>query len=268
MSVQLLRGAEPRFIPGGRVGCLCLHGLASSPQEVMWLGEHLAAAGATVYVPRLAGHGIHPDYLARSRWQDWYATALDGYHLLRRDCDQVFVLGLSMGGLLALLLAANEPVAGAVIMAAPLSLPQRIMHMTPYLRYAIRYVPADGKPGALSERIEQMQRERGEPITGRVTYHGQFTMNGLAELLALQREVGRRLSAITVPLLLMYSEGDQTVAIANAEVIGAGVSSQDVNRVRLTTSDHILTNDVEHERVFAEAAAFIKTHGASSQPES
>src|SRR4030095_16396304 len=97
---QIMPGAEPYFHRGGKVGCLCLHGFTASPAEVKWFAQHLAAEGYTVYAPRLAGHGTRPQDLARTRWTDWYASASDGYHLLRQQCEKVFVCGMSMGGLL------------------------------------------------------------------------------------------------------------------------------------------------------------------------
>ena len=83
-----MQGAEPFYYPGGRVGCLCLHGLAASPAEVSWLGAYLAGRGLTVCGLRLAGHGADYRHLRYLRWQDWYLSALDGYRLLRAQCDQ------------------------------------------------------------------------------------------------------------------------------------------------------------------------------------
>ncbi len=71
-------GAEPRFHRGGLTGCLRPPGLAASPHEVAWLAADLAGRGCTVLAPRLAGHGTAPGDLARTRWRDWYASALDG----------------------------------------------------------------------------------------------------------------------------------------------------------------------------------------------
>src|SRR4051812_13660433 len=130
-------GAEPFFFPGGRIGCLCLHGLSAAPQEMYWFGKHLHQCGATVYGPRLHGHGVTRDYFRHTRWQDWYLSALDGYHLLRSQCDQVFVLGLSMGALISLRLAASEQIAGVVALAAPLSLPVRALALTHLARHFI-----------------------------------------------------------------------------------------------------------------------------------
>ncbi len=268
MPVQILVGAEPFFIPGGSVGCLCLHGLTGTPQEMAWLGQHMAEQGSAVYVPRLTGHGINPSYLTRTRWQDWYASALDGYHLLRRECDQVFVMGLSMGGLLTLLLAASEPVDGAAVLAAPLAITSnpamRFIHL---LRHIYPYVPTPpAQPDdPLNLRITELQRTRGERITGRVSYNSQYTTAGLSELVHLQQQVIDRLGLIIAPLLLAYSEGDQTVNIADLDRILANVASRDVEVLRLVESDHILTNDVDHPRVFEAVRSFVATHTVSDK---
>src|SRR5689334_12269526 len=99
MNLKLMPGAEPFYMPAGRVGCLCLHGLGASPQEMAWLGQHLAERGISVCAPRLYAHGVTPDHFQHMRWQDWYLSALDSYHMLRQNCDKVVICGFSMGGL-------------------------------------------------------------------------------------------------------------------------------------------------------------------------
>ena len=119
--LKLIKGAEPQFYRGNQIGCLVLHGFMASPNEVGWMGQHLAEEGYTVYVPRLTGHGINPEHMTRMRWQDWYGQVLDSYHILRQQCEQVYIIGHSMGALLALLLAADDrlTVDGVIVAAAP-----------------------------------------------------------------------------------------------------------------------------------------------------
>ncbi len=107
-AITLLDGAAPFYSHGSDVSCLLIHGLTSTPNEMRWLGQHLRQQGFTVCEPRLAGHGTTPSDLARVTWREWYADVLAGYRMLRRECGRVFVMGRSMGGALALLLAACE----------------------------------------------------------------------------------------------------------------------------------------------------------------
>jgi carboxylesterase len=91
------------------VGALLIHGFTGTPREMRPLGEALAGAGLTVLGVRLAHHATQPRDMFRSHWRDWYASVLDGYYLLRDQCETVFVMGLSAGGTLALYLAAHRP---------------------------------------------------------------------------------------------------------------------------------------------------------------
>lgn len=254
----IMQGAEPFFFAGSRIGALCVHGLTASPQEVYWLGKHLAQQGLTVLGPRLAGHGTTFNDLRLSRWQDWYYSVLDGYHLLRQCCDQVFVLGISLGGLLSLHLAAHEKVAGVVAMAAPLYVEAKGARFTPVLRYVVNTVVTfDRANDPLNERVLQRQRERGEPAVGRVAYY-RHSAAGVAELLKIQQTVRADLARITAPTLLVYSEKDSAVSVRNIDLLTDGlISAPSVEVFRLKQSDHIVTNDVECDDVFERAWSFI-----------
>src|SRR3712207_6381224 len=103
--MPLFPGAEPFAAEGGSVGVLLCHGFTGSPRSMRPWGEYLGAAGLTVALPRLPGHGTTWQELGRTRWEDWYAEVDRELADLRRRCASVFVMGLSMGGTLALRLA-------------------------------------------------------------------------------------------------------------------------------------------------------------------
>jgi carboxylesterase len=253
-----LPGCEPYLAMGGDVGCLVLHGFTATPSEVRWLAEHLAGQGHTVYAPRLAGHGTTPEALARTRWPDWYATALDGYALLRAHCRRVFVVGHSMGGLLALMLASDRPVAGVAALAAPIQFrgPARWSWL---IRLFAPYTDQSDRTG-FPERLRRAQAERGEAPVGRVRYD-RWPTRGVAELVALSDATRARLPQVSAPLLLLYSERDPTVPLSDADLIVERVASRDVERHTLTACEHILPQDVERDRVFALTAAFVARRG-------
>src|SRR5256885_14377412 len=110
---------QPFRIRGGTRGCLLIHGFAGTPPEMRGLGEYLAADGYDVMGPLLAGHGLTPEAMALTRWTDWAASAQLAYETLRQDCTEGFVAGQSLGGTLALHLAATNPdVKGVVAIGA------------------------------------------------------------------------------------------------------------------------------------------------------
>lgn len=109
MARQVTMSEDRSFIfDGGRTGALLLHGLGGTLVEMRFVALALARAGMTVLCPQLAAHTGSLDELQESRWQDWYASAEAALDQLRRRCDTVIVAGLSMGAVLALMLAAER----------------------------------------------------------------------------------------------------------------------------------------------------------------
>lgn len=254
--MNLLAGGEPIFFRGNPIGCLCLHGFMAAPTQMRWLGTHLAEQGYTVYCPRLAGHGLDPKLIAHLRWEDYYASALDGYHLLRQQCERIFVFGLSMGGTLGLLLASHLPVDGIGALASPVLFESRGMKYAHWIRY-LRAYKLYPTLSHLSEKIKGEQTRRGESVTGQVRYES-WSIAAIGQLYRLAQETYTRLPEVNAPLLLVYTEKDDVVAFNNADLIASRVSSQVIQKHVLTQSGHILTQDDERETVFHLAANFIQ----------
>lgn len=256
---SLLPGATPIFKRGNGVGCLCLHGLTASPAEQSWLGEHLANQGYTVYLPRLAGHGADYRDLQHLTWRDWYLSAVDGYHVLSAQCEQVFVTGLSMGGLLSLLLAASYPIDGLVVMGTPIlpvtNRPHWIINLVKHLQ-PYQYFPDKSE---FPRRLRQAQIERGERNLGRVRYDLWATQS-IVELNNLIEIVHHHSHQITSPTCLIYSKLDKTVPYSHMQQLMGLLAQTSVETHTLEHSGHIMTQDTEQEAVFGLVTDFIQRH--------
>lgn len=255
---QITTGGESFFYRGNSVGVLCIHGFMASPAEIRWLGKHLANQGYTVYGPRLPGHATDYHDMSRQRWQDWYATVTDALGILRAQCDKVYVVGHSMGGMLGLLLAANAQVDGLAALATPVLFPARTVATAKWYKWVRPYLDqTDSSP--LIQIIRDEQARRGEPVVGRIR-HNQWSTAALGELFALADVVQTCLANVRTPLLLMYSQADTTVGLHNRDFIVAHAKSATIEQHTLQHSDHILPQDSERETVFAVVAEFIKRH--------
>jgi carboxylesterase len=266
-KITLLKGASPFFYTGNRTGCLLLHGLTGSPFEMRWLGQHLNALGYTVYGPRLPGHGTDPHDLQRVSWREWYFCALDGYHLLRERCDRVFVMGLSMGGALTLLLASNEAVDGLIAFSTPYDLQSQVKRpmralfpLLPSIMWALPTIAKSGTPERVNS-FEQYVREeahhRGEEFSGRGNY-GTWVTAAVWELHKLLREMRSSLDRITAPALLIYSKSDHTVTLPNSQHIYDTLGTERKSLVLLEDSNHNVTIHTEHRLVFDTVSSFIE----------
>lgn len=203
----LMPGAEPFFFRGDGVGCLLLHGLTASPQEMRPLAEFLAMRGHTVYAPRLPYHGTTPIDLPRAVWGDWFLAALDAYYVLVSQCDKIVVGGLSMGGLTALLLSAVAPVSGVISLSTPIDLSANSrLRMA---RVLWRMYPYFKKPNVGDAAVDPLWR-------GRYPVH---PLRSLAELVDYMAAVRPFLPQIKVPTLLVHAQDDESAPISNLHIL-------------------------------------------------
>ncbi len=239
--------AEPFFFPGDETGCLLVHGFTGTPKEMHWMGEYLSnRAGHTVLAVRLAGHATSIEDMKRTHWQDWLASVEDGLHLLNGICERVFVIGLSMGGALALLAAAHYPLAGVIAMATPYQLPKdwRLNFVG-----IIRIFQPEIAKGAPDWRNPDAARDH-------VSYRTNPTI-AVGELNKLLAQLRAALPNIRIPALLMHSRLDAAVPPANMEHIYAALGTTDKRMIWLENSGHVITREPEHQTVFKAAADFI-----------
>lgn len=244
-------GAEPFFLPGGQAGCLLAHGFMGTPNEMRPLGQSLYSRGYTVRGVRLAGHGTSARDMNRTTWHDWYASLESGWEELRARCDQVFVVGLSLGAALTLHLAARRPVAGLVVMGAPV--------LTSTLQRFI--VNLGGRLTPILPKLAGSGLQDPVAKARHLTYP-QIPMRASVSMIQLVQAARADLDAITAPILLMQGRRDHVVSTRNMPYIYAHVGSADKEMVWLDRSDHIVTEDYDREEVFARVGEWIGRHHA------
>ncbi|WP_062211642.1 carboxylesterase [Streptomyces sp. NBRC 109706] len=246
--MRLLPGAEPyRHIPdeGAEVGVLLCHGFTGSPQSLRPWAEHLAAQGFAVSLPLLPGHGTRWQDMRHTGWPDWYAAVHRELLALNDLCARVVVCGLSMGGALALRLAARQPgnVHGLALVNPALTFPAVKGAALGVLRHLL-----PSTPGLVGDIARPGVREVGYD---RVPSHAAYS---LRELFSLVRA---ELAQVTQPLLLTHSAVDHVVPPSDSALLLSSVSSVDIREVLLTDSFHVATLDHDAERILQETDAFI-----------
>ncbi|MGW1839286.1 alpha/beta hydrolase [Streptomyces sp. NPDC002067] len=243
--MPLLPGAEPFRRDGGEVGVLVCHGFTGSPQSVRPWAEYLADRGATVTLPLLPGHGTRWQDMAVTTWQDWYAEVDRELRSLTERCAKVFVCGLSMGGALALRLAARhgDAIDGVVVVNPANKVHDAAAPLLPVLRHLVPTTK-----GLVSDIAKPGAREVGYD---RVPLHAAHSVRRFFRL------VDGELPQVTQPLLVMTSPQDHVVRPADSERILARVSSTDVTQRLLERSYHVATLDHDAEQIFRDTAAFI-----------
>lgn len=230
--------AQPFLLPGGEHGVVLIHGFTGTCGHMRLLGEHLHSAGFTVRGINLPGHGTRLEDMARYTWKDWLQAAKLAIVEMQEQCQYVSVAGLSMGGVLTLLIAEQMEITAAVPISAPMGVQNRLL---PFARL-----------GSLVMKTTywQRDRERERLLDQRYDYgYAGFPTKSGADLLHLMRLARRNLYAITCPLLAVQSRKDETITADSAEVIVNGVSSQRRGVMYLEDVPHVCTISREHAHI-------------------
>jgi carboxylesterase len=239
MTAPILPGAEPWSAEGGRDGVLVLHGFTGNPQSMRGLAESLAAAGFAVELPLLPGHGTSVDDMLPTRWDDWSSTAEKVYRDLASRKRRVVVVGLSMGGTLAIWLTTRHPeIAGLVAINPFVEPPAESFRemMRGALDAGTEIIAGIGSDIAL-EGVEELAYP-GTPIAP------------LLSMAEAADTVAADLGRIRCPVLLLSSRQDHVVPSSSGDVLVAGVAGP-TERVWLERSYHVATLD--HDRGLVEA---------------
>lgn len=220
------------------------------------MGEYLNKQGYTCLGVRLAGHATQPEAMIRSRWTDWVASVEDGYHLLCGMSDNIFLVGLSMGGILSLLMSSQLKVKGVIAMSTPSRLPTDYpIWFLKLISLVIRYRPKSNQPPGSSWFDKAAYQDH-------IAY-GKNPVRSSAELKKLILEMHAVLPKVRVPVLLMHSKDEKYILADNMESIYAGlVNAPERTKLYITGSGHVLPRDASREQVFQAAVEFIQRVGA------
>lgn len=245
---KINRFTKPHFFEGGEKAVLLIHGYTGSPREMLWLGTQLHKAGYTVSIPRLPGHGTNKADFLTSSWKDWLRRVYDEYLDLSEAYRTVYIGGLSMGGLLTTLLAAKFQPEKIFLCAPAFMAADSRIKLTPYLRYFIKTIPAEGKPF-------YREPEYYECVKDYCIYD---YVGKAAELYKLQKMAIRQLPNIRSKVITILSKSDKSVPIAEKALIDRLLQAPN-EYVILEESGHIVTDDVERELVAQRIIAFLGT---------
>lgn len=235
-------GGQSCLQTGGAHGVLLIHGFTGSPSEMSLLADYLYKHNYTTYAVRLPGHSTTVEDLMNVKYRDWLSAVEDAYHLLDALCDQVSVVGMSMGGLLAMHLANSFDVHKLVSLATPIYIQDKRL---PFLQFY----------GLFQSYVTKRQRVYDVDVH---IHYDKMPIKSIAELIKLMDHVKPILADIKAPCLVMQSKVEHTLKSDSAEYIYANISSVHKKLAWKYHSGHLLVLDKERNEVFEDIRIFLE----------
>lgn len=224
------------------VGILLVHGFTGSPHSMRPLAQRFMKLGYAVEMPLLTGHGTHWKDLRDSTYEQWLASAEQGYRRLTDQGLRVVVIGMSMGGTVATHLSARLPVLGTAIINP------YMVDVNPLMRHA----------GVVSKLLPAL-KSVGSDIAIPGVSEGAYRLTPTAsvyQLHLLGAETRELLPRLKAPVLCLRSLGDHTVSDSSHKYFLEHCSAP-VEFRWLTRSYHVATLDYDAEYVLASLQDFV-----------
>jgi carboxylesterase len=248
------------LIQQSNTGILLIHGFEGSPFELKELGDYLYSLGYSVSIPLLPGHGTTIDNLIKTDFNNWYFQVEKSYFKIKQNCRQIYIIGLSLGGLLAIKMAENHKVDALITISAPVFFNRF---------YNGKWIMTDYRlffSGILSLFIKKIHiaRKNAEGICPWDGYADYLALNCVHSIKRNISRVRRNLYKVSAPICIIHAKNDFTVPVENAYHIFEQVNSAEKREFSFYIPNDLSTNHVlttlsfTKNRVFTYILQFIK----------
>ena len=245
-------GAEPIALDAGGRGVLILHGFGDTPQSVRGLASAFHEQGWTVRAPTLHGHGSTLLAFTKARAEEWLTDARCELQQLQARCNRVAIIGQSMGGALATILAAEERIDALVLLVPFLAMSPRGLAIARFHRVVSLF-----KPHLRSRSDSSIL----DPVARRYALGRGITTPRLIHELSLVVHRARQSAArVRVPTLVVHSKRDHRIPIAEADEAFERLGSREKQIVWVERSGHVISVDYDRDWVATRALDWLNAH--------
>ncbi len=209
---------------------LLVHGFCAAPDEMATLGQYLADRNISSFAVQIIKDNSSPEEMQKTNWKDWYNSVNKGFEYVKTwGTDFIFVAGISMGGALSILLAADHnEIDGLVLIAPALKISGIMPKFVPILKHIKKYRVIDVEKAQQVYDVKRTKYSK-EPVSA---YH---------ELFKLQEVARHNMKNVTVPTLIIQGTADKTIDPINGQLALDGISSKDKQLYMIEGGEHVIT---------------------------
>lgn len=226
-----------------RTGVLCIHGFTGGPYELQPLVEYLEAnTDWQIVVPTLPGHGETLE-LKRVTAETWMMAAEQALRQLQKEVDRVYVIGFSMGGIIAIYLALRYKIEKLVLLSAA----AKYIYPTQLLQ-DVRDIAKEAMTGTLEDNTLYRlysAKLRNTPIHATI------------EFMRLVRMVEQYYRQINIPVCLVQGKKDGIVPFTTAPYLFDHISSGTKKLIYSETGKHHICYSDDCNDWFPQTLSFL-----------
>ncbi len=240
-----IKGVEIRP-EGANVAFLLVHGFCAAPDELQTLGQFLEAKNIASYAVQVAGHGTTPEDLKGTTWKSWYSSVENGLNYVKSwNPNYLFVAGISMGGVLSILLASmNEGIDGLILIAPALKIDGILPKLVPILKYVMKDRKID---------VEKVQ----EPYDVKRTKYAREPVSAYHEFFKAQKQARKRMGNISIPTIIIQGTDDKTINPNNGKLALDGISSMDKQLFLIEGGEHVISCHYTRAEAYPHIESFV-----------
>ena len=237
------------FTPSGfdkQIGVILIHGFTATTDSMLYVAEKLSENGFHVELPTLSGHASEPDDLINTKWEYWIEDIHKAWLKMRKRVDKIFLVGLSMGGTIALNISVKLPfVSGIVLINHTLYMKDLKYKFAPFLKNILGYAK-----GLSSDILDKNVN---------VIAYDKVPIVAIEQLLDLCRDTEEKMFLVKTPVLIFKSMKDNVIPIHVAETTFRKLRVNKKKMKSLHNSCHVATQDFDKDLIIEEMIKFFST---------
>jgi carboxylesterase len=252
MSTRFPRTSKRSYhLPGDKAEALFFNGYNGSPYYLRIVSDFLSARGIAVHVPLLSGHGSRPDKLLTVTADDWLHEARAAFATLNHNLP-IILGGLSMGALLAILLAAEHPHSRALLLFSP------SLKLNPLADLTILAAKLGFVDKTLSLKKLSGGSDIADPKAKACTpSYLEMPVVGILELEKLRVMALANIKKVACPIFLAFGKNDGAINTIESQNAVAMNTHQPLMSKFYSRSRHVITLDYDRDLICADLSHFL-----------
>ena len=237
-----------QFNTNSQDGIYIIHGFSNSTYETRDLAEYLGNQGFYTNAINLPGHGTTPEDCNRVKFTDWIEYTEQGVAEMSSKCNNVYVIGISMGSVLALHLSSifslNAVVFASTVLKFKDYFSTRIL--TPIFH---RLVP-----------FREKRKSYPKDVRDKYNYFGYqvWPLSAVNEMRKLTNQVKKSLPDVKCPALIIHSTVDMLSIPENISLVYDNISSEIKEKLIVTQASHnLFVPNPDQELIFQKITSFF-----------